>query len=180
MRQLVLPFDTPFVKLVTRVHRTSVRPLRSMTQMDDMIRIARAFQEECDPDAEFDEISVYTITKDFIEMPTHNWTECWHAYNSEGRAVGFLLASIGQSFYSLDKTARQDLWYVLPQYRGGPATLKLLHTFEQWAKDKGASSIVTGSTNAVNIRLAEKTASTLTKLGYGRIGSVHVKEIANG
>lgn len=178
MMQLELPFDRPITKRLdlSSVH---VYEFRDKWQIADMLQLTERFAAECDPDEVYDEMCARLTMQSMLDVVSRQYTNCFIAYR-DGKAVGFLLASISHSLYSASKSARQDLWYVLPRYRGGFATLKLLHAFEYWACDRGATKLVTGSTNVANIRLAEKTASTLTRLGYARVGSVHIKDVANG
>lgn len=177
MEQMELPLSLPS----PRVQHPSiaVHECTNVSELPALVYLASQFATECDPDEEFSEIRTRVTIESYLSIKDRKFFTILIAYVDD-EAVGFLLASLAPSLYSQSMSARQDLWFVLPRYRGGFATLRLLRAFETWAINGGATRLVTGSTNVANIRLAEKTSSTLTKLGYDRIGSVHVKEVGNG
>jgi hypothetical protein len=179
MDQMELPLEPHSESAQVRHPSVAVREYNSETQTPSMLYLAAQFAAECDPDEEFSSIRTRATMESYLSIKDRKFSQCLIAYVADD-AVGFLLASLAPSLYSRSMSARQDLWFVLPRYRGGYATLRLLGEFERWAINGGATRLVTGSTNVSNIRLAEKTSSALSKLGYERIGSVHVKEVGNG
>lgn len=180
--QLQFPFDHHLStqerrrdKLSERLRSSSlsVREFLSKDQIEPMLQMSREYVAECDPDAVFDELAARITLQSILNNKVREYTNCFIAYKYD-LPVGFILVSVLHSMYSADKYGNQDWWYVLPQHRGGLATLSLLLAFEKWAKDKGAHTLFTGS--RTQLRHAERTIATLSKLGYHNVGQVLVKE----
>ena len=62
-------------------------------------------------------------------------------YEIEGEAVGFFLGAVFEPLFSKDLLAVEMFWWVEEDYRGNRQSLGLLKTFEDWAKEKGASEV---------------------------------------
>ena len=181
--QLQFPFDLPSTtppKLRDKLHErlrssnVSVKEFNSQDEAEAMFNLSRQYAEECDPEAVFDDIAVRVTIGGILNNHTRDYTNCF-VVSKYDVPVGFALVSVLHSMYSADKYGNLDWWYVLPQHRHGLATLALLMRFEDWAKDKGADLLFTGS--RMNLRHAERTISTLSKLDYRMIGRVLVKEV---
>jgi GNAT superfamily N-acetyltransferase len=88
------------------------------------------------------------------------------------KIVGFIAALSHEYFFSSRKTASDLGFYVLPEYRGSRAALKLVKSLEEWAKQMGASDLHLGQTTAVEI---DKTRQFYERLGYKTVGFNTVK-----
>jgi len=84
-----------------------------------------------------------------------------------GRLIGFLAGEIVPYFFSRELLANQQLWYVLPKYRGSRAALLLVKEFESWASDLGASEVCMATSSGPNYD------SLMEKLGYRKTGGVY-------
>lgn len=89
-------------------------------------------------------------------------------------AIGFLVGVTSPCFHRPGIVAEQKLWYVKPSRRSSRAAVLLMKAYERWARINGATQIFTGT---ANLQLAERTSKLLERLGYARVGYVHVKEI---
>lgn len=88
--------------------------------------------------------------------------------------IGFLVGVATPAWHRQGIVAEQKLCYVSPDRRGSTAAIRLFKAFERWARERGATQIFTGT---ANIRYAERTSKLLEKIGYARVGALHVKEI---
>lgn len=90
------------------------------------------------------------------------------------KLIGFI-AGMTQRYFFSDRQKSTDMgFYVLPEYRGSRAALRLIHAFEEWSIEKGVDDICIGQTTAVDI---EKTQKFYTHLGYKTVGFNTVKHL---
>ena len=93
---------------------------------------------------------------------------------NEGKLVGFIAGMAQRYFFSLRERATDMGFYVLPNYRGGSAAVRLIGALEDWAKERGLAEIYIGQTTAVDI---EKTQKFYAHLGYKTVGFNTVKHL---
>ena len=93
---------------------------------------------------------------------------------NEGKLVGFIAGMAQRYFFSLRERATDMGFYVLPNYRGGSAAVRLIGALEDWAKERGLAEIYIGQTTAVDI---EKTRRFYAHLGYKTVGFNTVKHL---
>ena len=79
------------------------------------------------------------------------------------QVVGFIAGVVIEHFLSHDTFACDIGVFVLPECRGGSYFLRLVKTFEKWAKDKGAQEIQLGVSTGVH---PEQTVRMYERLGY--------------
>lgn len=92
----------------------------------------------------------------------------------DGKLIGFI-AGMQQEYFFSNRQKVGDLgFYVLPEYRGCSAALKLIRKLEGWAKDIGVNDIYIGQTTKVNI---DKTKQFYERLGYQTVGFNTVKNL---
>ncbi len=88
------------------------------------------------------------------------------SFAGDGSFMGALAAQACNCIFTGVKTMVEVFWFVLPRYRGGPAGIRLLHTFDRWCK-------INGVTIGAMIHLAQETSGLakwqLEKL-YGKLG----------
>ncbi len=68
----------------------------------------------------------------------------------DGRIIGVMGGSLVQPAFSHDLMACDFLLYVLPQYRGGTAAIRLVNAYVQWAHEGGAKLITVGVTAGID------------------------------
>jgi GNAT superfamily N-acetyltransferase len=90
------------------------------------------------------------------------------------KIVGFIAALSHEYFFSNRKRVSDLGFYVLPEYRGSRAALKLVKSLETWAKEIGADDLHLGQTTAVEI---DKTRQFYERLGYKTVGFNTVKHL---
>lgn len=92
----------------------------------------------------------------------------------DGKLIGFFAGMIQRYFFSSRERAVDMGFYVLPEHRGSKAAIRLIRTFEYWAKEMGVKEIAVGQTTAVDI---EKTLKFYAHLGYKVVGFNTVKHL---
>lgn len=92
----------------------------------------------------------------------------------DGEPVGFIVGVTTKALHRKGVVAEQKLWYVEQSARGSLAAKALIRAYEDWARLNGATQLYTGT--AIR-QLSERTSKLLEKLGYARVGALHVKEI---
>ncbi len=90
----------------------------------------------------------------------------------DGKIVGFMSGWVYQLYFSKTLSAQNNLWYVLPEYRGGMIGVRLLKMFESWAFDKGAKILVGGTSSGISMPRSNK---LIEKFGYEPVGSEYRK-----
>lgn len=146
---------------------------RLMEEVTDLVFLGRQFAIEMNEDNIFDPDAVHLSSVQLradVKRERHN---CFIMYDEE-LPVGVIFCSAYKTLYSKRVVSEQNMWYVLPEYRGTRVALSLLRAYEYWARSVGASRSFTGSSTKVH---AERIKSTLIKLGYDCVGSQLVKEL---
>lgn len=90
------------------------------------------------------------------------------------RIVGFISGLAHEYFFSNRKRASDLGFFVLPEYRGSRAALKLIKSLEIWAKEMNVDELYLGQTTAVDI---DKTRQFYERLGYKTVGFNTVKHL---
>lgn len=93
--------------------------------------------------------------------------------NSNEDITGVFMGQLSFEYFS-GKTTASDLgMFVHPNYRGSRVFYRMLKSFEQWAKDHGASRVLLYHSTGIE---PEKTKKLFTKLEYNEFGSIFDKE----
>jgi GNAT superfamily N-acetyltransferase len=92
----------------------------------------------------------------------------------EEKYIGFFIGVATDLWFSPDRAAYDLAFYIDPQHRGGFASVRMIHAFEDWAKKQKCSTINVGS----SAEIATETARGLyQRLGYNECGFLAHKEI---
>jgi GNAT superfamily N-acetyltransferase len=81
--------------------------------------------------------------------------------------VGMFVGYTTDYFFGPERLACDLFWYVSPEHRGSRAGVRLLRSFELWAKSRGVVEVSAGVSTAVAF---ERTGALLQKLGYTQVG----------
>lgn len=174
--QMELAFEEmklPTQGVSPRAKHIRIKELLTREQDVEILHMTENFIEDVDLREEVDPetllMSCAAIRND-IERKNVN---CFIAYEN-GEPIGFLVGVASPAFHRQGIVAEQKLCYVVPNRRGSFAALRLVQAFERWARLQGATQIFTGTANK---RYAEKTSQFFERIGYARVGALHVKEI---
>jgi L-amino acid N-acyltransferase YncA len=86
-----------------------------------------------------------------------------------GLVVAYMIAHLGQPYYSDDLVATEISLYALPAHRSGFAALRLLSAFVAWAQQLDAKIITAGIMTGITL---EKTAQLYHRIGFDLMGVV--------
>ncbi len=143
----------------------------SETGADIAARVAlarRAWEEMDDRELTFDgELVRQTIERKMAQPEKH----CLLQADCGGRVVGALMGVVERHYHSPAVGASIFSWYVLPEYRGSLAAIRLLHGFRRWAKRRGAVRLYVGVTSGIGIA---RTDRFLKRLGFRVRGGNYV------
>jgi GNAT superfamily N-acetyltransferase len=145
----------------------NVRRART-TDLPRLIELGRAMREES---------LVY-----FPEVDARHTLEMWEAGLSlpdtfacfvaeDERVVGFLTACISTFFFSPEKFAQHDIFYVSPEARGSSAARRLVKAYEDWAGEHANHAIIRLDTNLK----PEKIDKFYQRLGFEPMGGMYMK-----
>ena len=88
----------------------------------------------------------------------------------EGIPVGMMAAVMGPYSFSPRLRAASDILFVLPEYRGGMAAIKLIRRFREWSEcaDSATLSVATGVSS-------ERTGRFFELMGFRPMGMMYQK-----
>ena len=87
---------------------------------------------------------------------------------------GALGAVLCPNLFNNGSLAVECFWYVMPEFRGSPLAIRLLHAFEAWAKEHSAKFVA--MIHLENLH-AEKLRKLYDRMGYKKVETHYVKEI---
>lgn len=90
------------------------------------------------------------------------------------KLIGFIAGLKHEHFFSSKEKISDLGFYVLPEYRGCSAAVKLIRKLEGWAVDIGVFDLYIGQTTKVNV---DKTQQFYERLGYQTVGFNTVKHL---
>lgn len=149
-----------------------VREVRTKQEVEDVCTLAAIFHAEHWSHLAFDPAVIHRYGDQIRNDYDREVFNAWIAYDAEGTPIGFLVAKCLPYFFSDQKCANQELWFVRPSLRGTRIAFELIKKFEEWAKLQGAVEIYTGQA-IPDPEKGKKVSRVLTKLGYPRVGSYH-------
>lgn len=88
--------------------------------------------------------------------------------------IGFVNGVIGSYAFSADLRGCCDMLYVVPERRGGPAGMRLLRGFRDWAARHGAGAVYLGLSTGI---APDRSAALVQRLGYTPLGQTFRQEI---
>lgn len=91
----------------------------------------------------------------------------------EGRIVGGIAAAVVEYWFSRAKVAQDFALFIEPEHRGGMLAARLLHKYEDWAREQGAHAVEMGVNTGVHV---DQTGKMLERLGYPQVAVLHAKE----
>jgi hypothetical protein len=143
----------------------------------DVRDLAVAHHEELGGSREFDTAAVCYSGRQMQKQPARTGMNCWLAYNDDGKAVGYLAATITQNFHSWRRNCMQQMWYVLPEARGSRAAIGLIRAMEEWAKLHECEMIYMGVEHNVLDDSVKHIENIINRLGYPTRGIYAIKHV---
>lgn len=146
--------------------------------IDDVLEISKDHHKEGYPHLEYSEEKLRWIfgrvMRD-LDRDLYNQFLCYKGH----QLIGYAYASISEFMFNTQRFANLEMIYIIPEYRGSRAFLKLVKAYEEWARLRGCVEFWSGVALDDRIR-ADKISNTLEKIGYKRFGYVQKKGIYDG
>jgi GNAT superfamily N-acetyltransferase len=138
----------------------------SVDRLKEVLSLCIAMQKEGDfSSVPFDiEVAANSIVNLVINNPNGFGML---ALDDDGHPVGMISGSVNPYLFSRGSVASDFAWYVKPEFRGSRISLRLLKSFTEWAKERGADNLYMGvSTNVT----ADRTGEVLKRRGFEHVG----------
>ena len=143
----------------------------SRDDLDDLVRLGRAMRAESTvrfPEIDRDAVELHL---DLVEaFPDRMFMAILRA---DGAAAGFIGGAAGPYAFSRERHACCELLFVLPEYRGRHAGVRLLRAFTGWAAGQGVGAVELGVSTGIAPR---RTARLLETMGFAPLGRTYRKE----
>lgn len=146
---------------------------------DDLLRMYRAkeigprFFEECKVPGTFQFSIWYNSWKNLLKA---NYGVMWKLEVSDN-IVGALGGIVAPDLNDGELTGTEMFWYVLPEFKSTIGTIRLLETFEKWARDIGCKRIHISHLLLPN---SEKFDNFIEKRGFKMVEVLYVKTLQKG
>lgn len=106
------------------------------------------------------------------QIKTHQTYCALVAENVDGKLVGFFVGFINEHWFGTDKVTCDLALYVIKEFRGSSAALRLMRAYEKWGFMAGASEVHIGTSTDIN---TNKNLSLFQKMGY-EIGGTFLRK----
>ncbi len=138
----------------------------AVDRLRDILQLGIAMQQEADYKVvPFDIESAAQSTLSYIINNENGFGVV--AYTDDGKPAGLIAGSVTPYFFSKGRVASDFVWYVLPEYRGSRAAVKMLKMFKTWAAEQGAAELYMGISTGL---FAERTGKLLERSGFDHVG----------
>ncbi|AAG02610.1 gp26.2, partial [Roseobacter phage SIO1] len=152
------------------VLKTTATKIRTATPDDvfDILILAKEFSKEAPQSHKWNKEK----TEQFILSALQNTNMTIFVIDVDGEIEGALVGLLSELYMSYTVQATELAWFVSKDYRGKPASLKLIKAFEKWAKESGAKQIGMGDIEGIS-----SLEKLYNRLGYERAETVYLKEL---
>lgn len=150
--------------------KTTATKIRTATPDDvfDILILAKEFSKEAPQSHKWNKEK----TEQFILSALQNTNMKIFVIDVDGEIEGALVGLLSELYMSYTVQATELAWFVSKDYRGKPASLKLIKAFEKWAKESGANQVGMGDIEGIS-----SLEKLYNRLGYERAETVYLKEL---
>lgn len=114
----------------------------------------------------FDEVKLASVIRGLIE--DRSGASCFLIAEKKNRtACGVLVGQVDAYYFSNDPVAKIVFYWVHEEHRKGPAAVKLMLAFREWAENRRVKEIVIGVTSGQEIGSTDR---MLKKMGGKLVG----------
>lgn len=140
---------------------------------DVVLGLAQRFHAEAVQSALAFEEDIAGAYFDEVIRGIERGTSCgFHAESRSGLPAGFFVGELARYPFSRRLIAQDKLFYVVPEFRGSSAAVKLLRVFDRWARKRGACQLYISERAAINSR---SFARLMNHVGFDLIGGNYGK-----
>ena len=150
--------------------KTQESKIRTATPDDvfDILILAKEFSKEAPSSHKWDKDK----TEQFLVSSLNNTNMEIFVIDVDGEIEGALVGLLCELYMSHTVQATELAWFVSKDYRGKPASIRLMKAFEKWAKESGANQIGMGDIEGIS-----SLENLYTRLGYEKAETVYLKEL---
>lgn len=112
---------------------------------------------------DFDQIKAENLLRHYLNAPA---THCVFVAEDDGLLIGGLCGYVTEYFFSREKFASDQTFFVAPEWRGFIA-LKLVAAFCDWAEVHGARQVNLGISSGLQ---TERSGALLERMGFACVG----------
>ncbi len=152
------------------MQETQVSKIRTATPEDvfDILILAKEFSKEAPKSHKWNKDK----TEQFLLSAFHNTNMEIFLIDVDGEIEGALVGLLSELYMSHTVQATELAWFVSKDYRGKPASIRLMKAFEKWAKESGASQVGMGDIEGIS-----SLENLYNRLGYNKSETVYLKDL---
>jgi GNAT superfamily N-acetyltransferase len=152
------------------VLKTQVSRIRTATEDDvfDILILAKEFSREAPKSHKWNKDK----TEQFLLSSFLNPNMEIFVIDVDGEIEGALVGLLSELYMSHTVQATELAWFVSKDYRGKPASIRLMKAFEKWAKESGANQVGMGDIEGIS-----SLENLYNRLGYERAETIYLKEL---
>ena len=155
------------------MQQTPVSNIRKATQQDllDLSILSKQFAREAKQNGyniTFDTVKFTDSFSKVIDNPDY----FYYLAEVNKEVVGFFLGAVFKPLFSEDILAVEMFWWLEKEYRGNKVALKMLKSFETWAKEAGASEV-----SVSDLQGLQSLDNLYGRLGYTRSEVTYKKDL---
>ena len=150
--------------------KTQESRIRTATPDDvfDILILAKEFSKEAPSSHKWNKDK----TEQFLVSALQNTNMTIFVIDVGGEIEGALVGLLSELYMSHTVQATELAWFVSKDYRGKPASIRLMKAFEKWAKESGANQVGMGDIEGIS-----SLENLYNRLGYERAETVYLKEL---
>lgn len=150
--------------------KTQESKIRTATPDDvfDILILAKEFSKEAPSSHKWNKDK----TEQFLVSSLSNTNMEIFVIDVGGEIEGALVGLLSELYMSHTVQATELAWFVSKDYRGKPASIRLMKAFEKWAKESGANQVGMGDIEGIS-----SLENLYNRLGYERAETVYLKEL---
>tara|TARA_R110000796_G_scaffold26162_1_gene72978 strand:+ start:11785 stop:12231 length:447 start_codon:yes stop_codon:yes gene_type:complete len=144
---------------------TIIRPMKE-EDIFDVLVLAREFSKEAPETHKWDKDKTNNFLYSALAAPNMEV----FVIDSNKEITGFIVGIITEMFASNKVIASELAWFVTREARGTPSSIKLIKTFEKWAKQNGSNYCV-----VADIKGITDLKRLYTRMGYKSTETSYIK-----
>ena len=146
---------------------TKIRPMVE-DDIFDVLILAKEFSKEAPKSHKWDKDKTNKFLYSALETPSMQV----FVIESNGELTGAIVGILTEMFMSNKIVATELAWFVSKEARGTPASIKLVKTFENWAKQNGANYTIMGDFKGIT-----DLDYLYSRMGYEAAETAYMKEL---
>jgi len=147
--------------------KTIIRKMREDDLLDVLI-VGREFSRAAPKSHKWDQDKTVEFLSNCLASPQYEV----FVTETDGEVTGGIVCALTLMLMSHTKVATELVWFVSKEARGKPSSIKLVKTFESWAKENGAQYVIMG-----DIKHVGELGNLYERMGYHAVETAYMKEV---